>query len=117
VSFDSRHFVTRVITLFTSGIRIFDAVSVNNEQTGWWGPQIPLTNFLYEPELDLFQEARTSSKRWFAPDSKIFMNGSPLRQITWQHSPLTTTFEEIKNTTEHVIEVDGSGSGGLPKRF
>jgi hypothetical protein len=79
VSFDSRHFFTRVITLFTSGIRIFDALSVNNEQTGLWGPQIPLTNFLYEQELDLFQEARTSSKRWLAPDSKIFMNGSPRR--------------------------------------
>jgi hypothetical protein len=43
-----------------------------------------------------------------APYLKIGIHGTPFGEVTWNHTPLATTFENVQHTTKHLIKINGS---------
>jgi len=45
-----------------------------------------------------------------APQKEVVVHRTPFREITWEHSPLTTRLEDIQEGAEDIVLIDGSGS-------
>jgi hypothetical protein len=76
-----------------------------------------LTNFPYQSGQPLFPEALASLQNGLTPKPQILVDVSLVGTIAGQQAPRTTAFEDVENSTKHLLEVDHTRSSRLPKRF